>query len=336
MEEKEILFKNNEIVFHYHLTDELHQIDAKIHNDAEKEILGLIYDVFEVLKIDADISLVLETEGGWRDIFKVCIKGITTVGALSGLIYPIIVSAITSNPELENEQIENLRAQTELIKIQTKQIKEKEIKDKSKQIKEAIVINNIYNNCADLNLSDNIAKREKRQSNLYNNINKDASISAFSIETSSNNTFTEISKVERSNFQSFIKETHDERTIDEDATIELVAPIINGNAKLKWKGVYNGILIDFYMKDKEFRNKIFQNEVHFENHTTMSAVLEIKKKLSNTETEESITYSVITVFGTEISNGYLEMPSGARARKHSKTGTSNEEQLSFLDELTHD
>ncbi len=316
MEEKEILFKNNEIVFHYHLTDGLHQIDAKIHNDAEKEILGLIYDVFEVLKIDADISLVLETEGGWRDIFKVCIKGITTLGALSGLIYPIIVSTITSNPELENEQIENLRAQTELIKIQTKQIKEKEIKDKGEQTKEIIVINNIYNNCADLNLSENIAKREKRQSNLYNNINKDVSISAFSIETSSNNTFTEISKVERSNFQSFIKETHDERTIDENATIEIVSPVLNNNGRIKWKGIYNDSLIDFSMKDKEFREKILKKEIRFESENVMSVVLEIKRKVNDDGDEDSVSYAVTEVLGTEYKDGgYFETKKGTKRRE---------------------
>ena len=66
-------------------------------------------------------------------------------------------------------------------------------------------------------------------------------IQSFSIETRSENTFLEISTVQKSDFNKFIIEPHEEIEIDKDATIELVAPVLNNNGRIKWKGIYKCI-----------------------------------------------------------------------------------------------
>lgn len=303
-------FNENELILHYQFDENLHEIDANMHNQAEQNILSIINEISKSLDIDVEIDLILNVAGGWRDILKFKLKTDVDKIIFTALYAPIILLLIshflTSNSKLDDAQISYYQNQAEAAKSQ-KILNEKQIE----------YFNKLISNIPSVNNSETVKKIYKKQSELYKVMDNEGHTKSFSVEVrSSENTFSEIATVQRSDFIKFIIEPHEEIEVDENATIEIVSPVLNNNGRIKWKGIYNDSLIDFSMKDKEFREKILKKEIRFESENIMSVVLEIKRKVNDDGDEDSVSYAVTEVLGTEYKDGgYFETKKGTKRRE---------------------
>lgn len=316
-------FNENELILHYQFDENLHEIDANMHNQAEQNILLIINEISKSLDLDVEIDLILNVAGGWRDILKFKPKTDVDKIIFTTLYAPTILLLfshfLTSNSKLDDVQISYYQNQAEAAKSQ-KSLNEKQIE----------YFDKLISNIPSVNNSERVRKISKKQSELYKTMDNNGHIQSFSIETRSENTFLEISTVQKSDFNKFIIEPHEEIEIDKDATIELVAPVLNNNGRIKWKGIYNDTLIDFSMRDKEFREKILKKEIRFESENIMSAVLEIKRKVNDDGDEDSVSYAVTAVLAAEYKDGgYIETPKGTKRREDAN-------QLNFFEQFEMD
>lgn len=317
-------FNENELILHYQFDENLHEIDANMHNQAEQNILSIINEISKSLDIDVEIDLILNVAGGWRDILKFKPKTDVDKIIFTALYTPIILLLIshflTSNSKLDDAQISYYQNQAEVAKSQ-KILNEKQIE----------YFNKLISNIPSVNNSETVKKIYKKQSELYRVMDNERHTKSFSVEVrSSKNTFSEVATVQKSDFNKFIIEPHEEIEIDKDATVELVAPVLNNNGRIKWKGIYNDTLIDFSMRDKEFREKILKKEIRFESENIISAVLEIKRKVNDDGDEDSVSYAVTAVLATEYKDGgYIETPKGTKRREDAN-------QLNFFEQFEMD
>lgn len=307
-----IEFNENELVLHYQLDEALHEINANMHNRAEQNILSIINELLKTLEFDMNVDLVLNCEGGWRDILKfkpkTDVDKIIFTTLFAPTIFLLISHFLTNNPKLDEAQIVYYQNQAEAAKSQ-KVLNEKQVE----------YFDKLISNIPSVNNSETTKKISKKQSELYRIMDDDRYIKSFSVEARSGNTFLEVATVQKSDFIKFIIEPHEEIEFDEEAMVELVSPVLNNNARIKWKGLYKDTLIDFSMKDKEFREKILKKEIRFESENVMSVVLKITKKVNDEGDEDSISYAVIEVLGTETRDGgYVEMPKGKKRKENER------------------
>lgn len=145
-------------------------------------------------------------------------------------------------------------------------------------------------------------------------MNDNTQITSFAIEESTTNEeIKTLGKVDKKDFCKFIDEQKRVLDVDEDATIEIISPVLN-NSKYKWRGNYQNEVIEFSMKDKEFKNKILSEDLQFGSNNILSAKLEIRKDIDEYGNEKISSYAVLEVFGTELKDGYIEMPRTTRRR----------------------
>lgn len=316
---------NNGLAIHYHIKDELHVMDAKTHNICDANIISIIELISDVLRVNIKLDIVARNEGGIRDIILFrpkTKKGILVFKSiyaplLVGLILFLVSFFLTRNPEEDSLQIQIKKAKLELLIAQKQQLIEQDKKD------EEVLdhLKKITDNISNLTQGQIVKKIRRKQSVVYKQLEGDKNVVAFSVEQNTEE-YIELGKVNQCDFHNFIIEASEQITeYDEDATIEIVSPVLN-NSNIKWKGIYNGDVIDFYMKDKEFKQQILNNNLQFGCNNILSAILEIKKKINEYGEEETPIFSVITVLGTEHQDGYIETPKGKQYRENPK-------QLSF-------
>ena len=149
--------------------------------------------------------------------------------------------------------------------------KEKDTKNESQiSIENAtITINNTY-------------KIIKRKSNFYSNLNSYSKVTQLSTSILSNDNLP-IGKeilVNREEFDKFILHSDELKPdIEDNAQIEIISPVLK-KGNYKWKGIYNGEIISFRMKDKSFKESVIREGVSFKNGTCIDCILEISKELN--------------------------------------------------------
>lgn len=92
--------------------------------------------------------------------------------------------------------------------------------------------------------------------------------------------------VDRKDFDSFIitKETEEVEEIQE-AKIYIVAPILIKGRRDSWKGILDGVSIDFRVGDKDFLQQVWNKEINFQNGTFINCELKTTTS-TNIETED--------------------------------------------------
>lgn len=311
---------SDSIVVHYGLINELHQMDAKIFNSNEANIISIIENIANFFDFSIDIDVAIREEGGIKDVLK--LKPKTTFDrwciALGGIIGTALIENIISNTLnkfLTNGNTvtsECLKEQSEIAKKQL-EIAEKqlEVSEKSNTLKEVEInkidelkekIENIHN----VDVSD----LEKKRSHIYKNMNKNEKIEYFSIE----NKDEILGKVEHKDFSNFIlPENREEDYIDENATILIVSPVLN-DSKNYWRGIYRhkeeNIEISFSMGDREFKDMIIRDNIQFSAgaNNILSARLKCKKIIKEDGSEIlNPKCSVDEVFFTETKTGTIDV-----------------------------
>ena len=100
------------------------------------------------------------------------------------------------------------------------------------------------------------------------------------------------------------------------------------DSKYRWKGIYNkgGEIIDFYMRDEDFKRDMVDDKIAFTSGMCIDCVLEIDRKMNEVGEIVNISYSVTTVIKTRFDKLEIITPQG---KKHLKKLEAEKQQLTL-------
>lgn len=109
---------------------------------------------------------------------------------------------------------------------------------------------------------------------------------------------------------------------------EIVSTVFLKDSKLRWKGIYNkgGEIIDFYMRDEDFKRDMVEDKIAFTSGMCIDCVLEIDRKLNEIGEIVNVSYSVVTVIKTRFDKMEIITPQG---KKHLKKLEAEKQQLTL-------
>lgn len=305
-----LLNQTRKIELHYFFSDASHHMDAFVRNKCESELLSVIKEVATSLGIEFEIDSEALQEGGLKEIWKFLGENSGQIAILISIIALIMSRVPLTNKELEELQIDNAKLEQIERKLNIEKLKQ-ELKEEEVTQKPTVLIEN-----AVVVLNQNI-KITKHKSNFYHSLNKYPKITEISTTTltEENNVVEEIF-IKRNRFDSFILESDNLPDKEDDtAIIEIISPVLK-KGKYKWKGVYNktGQIIDFSMKDKDFKEEVVKSGIPFKNGTCIDCILEIKQKIDEYGEVKNSSYSVLTVLKVHDESVSLETPQGKKYR----------------------
>jgi hypothetical protein len=324
----------SKLELHYFFDDDTHTIDASVRNKCEAEILKIVKEI--AIQLGSDITVETEAylEGGLIDRWKALDAKSISAAALLVAIIGVVLSRYpvsTANPELERLNIEIARHQ--LAKLKAEEAKEKEKEEESqvtestpdeetptiprlddeaslKQEVDALKLADVLNG-----LDTNI-KVTRFKSNFYTHLNNYKKVIQISTTPLSdeNEPVEQPKTILREQFSEFIIESDelDPESIEE-ATIEIVSPVLR-KGKYKWKGLYLGENIDFYMKDNEFKELIYGKKISFQTGVCIECNLEINKRIDDLGNIQITNYSVIAVLKYTEGTAQIETENGRKIR----------------------
>lgn len=299
---------NNRFELHYYFSDEdkTHSMDAFTRNKCEHELLQIVSEITRELDISVKIETEAYEEGGLTEIW-------TFLGSDNGqltIILSLLTLALSRIPlrrtKLEKEDLK-LSIQERKINIELMKKELKELPENTVDIEKLVfIISNNY-------------KIIKHKSNFYKQLYKYPKVKKLSATKFNENKekLDEPSFVERKDFDKFILESDSLDTIpDENATIEIISPVLK-KGKYKWRGIYDklGSVIEFSMKDKEFKDNVIEDGIPFKNGTFIDCVLEIERKIDDLGNIFNSNFSVLTVLKQHDEVASFETPQGKRFKK---------------------
>lgn len=287
-------------------------MNAKTLNLCEAKSLIIMEKVLNALELNLDIQLVVRSEGGIRDILTFQPKT-TFDRMIFYVVLPVLLSIITdtiSNPKqvvLSDVQINQIaNSVVTQLKEASEPITKEEISasEKRKEYSQNIV-SYLQRFNTDNNLIDDL---QRNRSAFYKALDADNTVSAVSIEkiksTDDKIEYIEQEMVEKKQFRDFIlSEEKLDPVEDRDAVIEIISPVLDGTKNYKWKGIYNGEEIDFYMTDKDVKTNIARGLTKFGAGSLMSGVLEKKRKRNETGEIIITNYSLKEAFTIPTDDG---------------------------------
>ncbi|MDY6205426.1 MAG: hypothetical protein SPI30_01555 [Prevotella sp.] len=255
-----------EFQIHYYLNEEsLHQMDAKVHNECERQLLNA-FDIVKAYTGEFSIEVACKEEGGLID--TLILKGVALGGNVAGKIFDAIIQKFFTSEQI---RLVNIQSRLDIIKkIKTDDLSEEEA----------------------LLLVDNDPKLTKIVSNYFKSLEKAEeviSVSA-SVKRYKNENFYTCANIVRADFTKkiLLDTTVEDKTEIAGTTIRIFSPILQqGHGKI-WRGYYLGKPIDFKVLDKEFLTQVYSNEIKFGANTviTCTLIISIKHKIEKGEESE--------------------------------------------------
>ncbi|MBP1631579.1 MAG: hypothetical protein H6Q15_2472 [Bacteroidetes bacterium] len=312
---------NNKFELHYYFgkEDKTHSMDAFIRNKCEHELLQIISEITRELDVNVKIETEAYEEGGLTELWTF----LGTDNEQLNLILIILTLALSRIPlrksKLEKEDLELSIQERKLnIEILKNELQKKGISENKINFEKLVlVLNSNY-------------KIIKHKSNFYKHLYKYPKVKKLST-TKLNERKEKIDEptfVERKDFEKFILESDNIASLsDENATIEIISPVLK-KGKYKWKGIYGklGHVIEFTMKDKEFKDKVVKEGIPFKNGTFIECILEIERKIDDLGNMFNSNFSVITVLKQHDEGISIETPQGKKYREK-KTADKNQLEL---------
>lgn len=298
----------NKLELHYYFddSDNSHTMNAFVRNRCEFELLQIYSELQKELELDVKVETEAFEEGGLIEVWTFLADNAIQITLLLTALSQVISRIPLKKTKLEEK---DLKLSIEERKLNLKALK-KELKGKEP---EQITIQN-------LNLIiDSNPKIIKHLSNYYKQLYNYPKVKKISTtKLSINKTKVEKPKfIARTEFDKFVIESDELKSeIDETATIEIISPVLK-KGKYKWKGVYGkiGEAVDFYMKDKIFKQSVIAEGIEFKNGTFIDCILEKSRKINEIGEIYTSAYSVLTVLKKHYENTVEETPQGKRFRK---------------------
>jgi hypothetical protein len=304
--QEQTLANKLELHYYFDVSDNSHTMNAFVRNRCEFELLQIYTELQKELELDVKIETEAFEEGGLIEVWTFLADNAIQITLLLTALSQVISRIPLKKSKLEEK---DLKLSIEERKLKIKALK-KELKGKEP---EQITIQN-------LNLIiDSNPKILKHLSNYYKQLYNYPKVKKISTtKLSVIKTKVEESKfIARTEFDKFVIESDELKSeIDETATIEIISPVLK-KGKYKWKGVYGkiGEAVDFYMKDKIFKQSVIAEGIEFKNGTFIDCILEKSRKINEIGEIYTSAYSVLTVLKKHYENTVAETPQGKRFRK---------------------
>jgi len=284
-----VIIQSNKLELHYYLSEDSHSMNAFVRNACEKELLSIFKEVITSLDLKIKIESEAFKEGGLRETWNFLGENSVQLMFILTIASTLLSRIPIENKELLALQVKNLKLDNELKTFELQKIK-KELSSNEKITEETID--------RTLEIFDNDFKITKHKSNFYKRLNSDSKITK--ISTSKFNIQSEPidqeATVERSQFKNFILHSNElPPNVDKNASIDIISPVLK-KGTFKWKGFYNGKIINFEMKDKIFNESVLSKNIEFINGTSIKCVLQQYRKLEDTGQEKILKNKVTTVF----------------------------------------
>lgn len=311
------------VEFHYYFNDDSHQMDAVVRHRCEGEILKIIGEISQILNIQFKPQTEAYIEGGLKEIWSFAKSNPYILGVFTGVLINVLSSQINIDRELVNLQKESLRLEIQEKKLNIYKLK-KEVNSNEPKVLGSISDDLIF-------ILNNEYRVIRSRSDFYKNLDRYPKIVKISGRQLDINNLP-VSKpeiVEKEQFKKFILSTDElPPEVDENASIEVVSPVLK-KGKFKWKGIYDGVSIDFYMKDKDFKDSIFHQQVSFTNGISLRCVLKISKKMNEIGEIYVSNYSVLTVISWHFGENTVETKQG---RKYFRDKENKSKQMNLFNE----
>lgn len=298
----------NKLELHYYFDggDDSHTMNAFVRNRCEYELLQIYSELQNELDIDVRVETEAFEEGGLTELWTFLSDNAIQITLLLTALSQVLSRIPLRKSKLEKKDLE---LSVEERRLNIKALK-RELKEKDSQ---QITVQN-------LNLIiDTNPKILKHLSNYYKQLYSYPKVKKISTtKLTENRTKIEESKfVSRTDFDKFVIDSDElEPEIDESATIEIISPVLK-KGKYKWKGIYGkiGEAVDFYMKDKAFKQSVIAEGIEFKNGTFIDCILEKARKINEIGEIYTSAYSVLTVLKKHYENIVIETPQGKQYRK---------------------
>lgn len=302
---------------HYYLSDQSHALDAFVRNKCEADFLAIAYEIARELDLPLKIDAEAIKEGGLKDLWKFIGDNSDQIGVI--LLVLTTVFSYLGIPDSELTALQKEEHQLTIEKLKRELGKGEVDKETIEEGASALI---------------NSTKIMVRRSEFYKKLNQTTKINkiGFSSLDENNQPVEPEKKVQRSDFLKFILRDNTIPTeVDEEAEIELVAPVIlRGNAK--WKGIYQeGSPISFEMKDQDFKATVLNGSISFRTGDVIICVLEIHKKISETGDIKVSKYVVPTVLD-KIQGGIRKETTSGKSYRYNKRLASRQQSFLFNDE----
>lgn len=303
---QEILANKLELHYYFDDSDDSHTMNAFVRNRCEFELLQIYTELQKELELDVKVETEAFEEGGLIELWTLLADNSIQITLLL-----IALSQVLSRVPIRKSKLEqkDLKLSIEERNLNIKALK-RELKEKEP---EKITIQN-------LNLIiDSNPKVLKHLSNYFKQLYNYPKVKRISTtKLSLNKKKTEEPKfISRTDFDKFVIESDElESEIDENATIEIISPVLK-KGKYKWKGVYSkiGEAVDFYMKDKIFKQSVVAEGIEFKNGTFIDCILEKSRNINEVGEIYTSAYSVLTVLKKHYENIVVETPQGKKYRR---------------------
>jgi len=286
---------------HYYFDDDSHSMNAFVRNKAEKDMLEAIRQIGSL----CDAEVILETEayqeGGLKENI---IIGLIITGTTLNFLAPSINNVITHYfiKDAQDRELDKKIKQETLRGLQFDNDK------KEKELEEQI----------DSKLEDKQTIR--LVSNFYTKIENYEKVQKIGFKDVESDSDEYI--VDRQYFKNFILEDKKEIIEDENATLEIISPILK-EGRFKWRGLYNGEKIDFSMGDFSFKKDVIEGKHTFINGSFIECKLQITITFDDFGDEKRRNYSVKEVYSIqELPHQELKLTQyGKRKKREERQGS---------------
>lgn len=261
--------------FHYEFYDDsIHVMDARSFNFCELQLLKAIEELQKYVgEAKIEVGIEKRAEGSLIETIILTLENLSESKAFIALLTAFLTYFFTK----KRSKLEDANKRLEILdKIKKADLTKEEalaLIGKDPILKK--LISSYYNRLAEQNEVKSVAVKGKHEDVLFAN-----------------------ASIESVDFKTHIVEEREAKQLYMGTTLGVCSPVlISGHGK-KWKGIFNGKVIEFAVEDKSFLQQVYHNDFKFGSTTTLKCDLVEKTKVLNDNFQEIIgepTYAVIKV-----------------------------------------
>lgn len=259
----------SDLLFHYYLKDNSHEINAFTRNNCEREMLIVFQELCDLYSINSEILSTLRDEGGIKDFWRIFSENTNNIGAIAGVLalFFSIYSHFDNGKNLVEENAD--------ICLKKLQIQEFRKKQNFSEPEECITMDELSINgekvLRDLNKNK---KTVIARSNFFKNLSLDKNIEKFASasEFTNNKEIITLSN----DFSILIIPNPKKVVIPSDyVEISLISPVFRSR-KYKWRGLIDDNVINFKISDRNFNKIIKDNKFPFRDGDVIQCAIKTK------------------------------------------------------------
>ena len=261
--------------FHYEFYDDsIHVMDARSFNFCELQLLKAIEELQKYVgEAKIEVGIEKRAEGSLIETIILTLENLSESKAFIALLTAFLTYFFTK----KRSKLEDMNKRLEILdKIKKADLTKEEalaLIGKDPILKK--LISSYYNRLAEQNEVKSVAVKGKHEDVQFAN-----------------------ASIESVDFKTHIVEEREAKQVYMCTTLGVCSPVlISGHGK-KWKGIFNGKVIEFAVEDKSFLQQVYHNDFKFGSTTTLKCDLVEKTKVLNDNFQEIIgepTYAVIKV-----------------------------------------